>query len=158
MRVLMAIAVWTLVEIALFVVIGGWIGVFWSWAVVVGTAALGIGLIRGQGGRAIRGLRRDLGAAHRVAAPMGHSALIVVAAILLIMPGFLTDGIGLILLVPWIRGLILAKIATRTRIYATQRDVSGMFHPNRSEILDIQAKDVTAPANQPQKPSGWTKP
>ena len=87
-----------LIEIALFVIVGRWIGVWATLALVVLAVVAGSMILRRRGLAAARGLRRFNGLQ-----PVAEEALIVVAAILLILPGFLTDLLALALLTPPLR-------------------------------------------------------
>lgn len=103
-----------LVEIALFVTIGGAIGLGWTLAIVIGSAAAGIAVIRDQNRRASIKLRQALSQSVDPLAPIAGTALAMIAGLLLIVPGFLTDAVGLMLLVPQVRAGILALLARRS--------------------------------------------
>ena len=80
-----AFLVLPLVEIALFVVVGGWIGLWSTLAVVIGSGILGVTLLRRMGAPSLGVVRGDL------LSPLAERALLAVAAMLLILPGFLAD-------------------------------------------------------------------
>jgi UPF0716 protein FxsA len=110
-----------LVEIALFVTLGGAIGLWLTLAWVLMTGVVGVTILKSLSMRgAIRG-RRDFveGFRGRLAedplSPIAHQALIGMAAVLLILPGFFTDAMGVILLVPPIRKLLIGLLARRMR-------------------------------------------
>lgn len=69
----------------------------------IGTAALGSFLIKRQGLSAMNQLRRDMGEGRVPVASAVDGAALLVAAPLLLTPGFVTDGIGFLLLVPPVR-------------------------------------------------------
>lgn len=122
MWIILAILALPLVEIALFVTLGGWLGLWLTLAWVLLTGMVGVLILRSLSVRgAIRG-REDFveGFRGRMAAedplsPIAHQALIGVAAVLLILPGFFTDGLGLLLLVPPVRTLLIRLLARRMR-------------------------------------------
>ena len=161
MRLVWLLLAWVMVEIGLFASIGARIGVLGTWAVVVGSAAGGIWLIRRQkrsfGGDVVNDLR-SLRAGVNTAA---HSALIILAGLLLILPGFLTDALGLVLLIPWVQDWIMAELSRRATMAAVKGGLHAMQHRHPSpgeDVIEAKAVDVTAPKATPQTPSGWTKP
>lgn len=121
MWIILAILALPLVEIALFVTLGGALGLWLTLAWVVLTAVAGVLILKSLAARgAIRG-RQDFveGFRGRLAedplSPIAHQALIGVAAVLLILPGFFTDAVGLLLLLPFVRTLLIGLLAQRMR-------------------------------------------
>jgi len=92
-------------EITLFVVIGGMIGILATLAVILGTFFLGVAVLRGQS-RPKRAPKTREDALGMVA----HQILLFLAAVCLILPGFFTDIIGLLLLLRPLRGLIIGLV------------------------------------------------
>lgn len=143
MRVILGLLVWSLVEIGLFVWIGGAIGVWATWGVVLGSGVLGVAVIRGQSlPRQVQGRLQDL------AGPLAHGSLRALAGFLLILPGFLTDFIGLCLLVPAVRNVVIDRLRSRLTQWFPQ--------PQADDVIDGQAVEIMA--DRLEKPSGWTKP
>ena len=95
-----------LIEIALFVVIGGQIGLLATIAVVVATAVAGTMLLRHQGLAALEKARRSAEAGELPVAARVDAVVLFVAGLLLLTPGFLTDAFGLALFVPPLRGAL----------------------------------------------------
>ena len=157
MRVLLLFITWSLIEIALYVTLGGWLGLGLTLAWVVGTGVVGIGLIRWQGGRIGMDLQRGIQAARDPMSPMAHSALLLVAALLLILPGFLTDALGLVLLIPVVRRGVIAAIAGRARQAAHNRTAFRPDPQRRGEVIDAEVVEVVPGTRGPGKPSGWTQ-
>src|SRR5574343_371104 len=98
---------WPLVEIALFVTLGAALGLWLTLLVVLGTALLGVAILRGLGLRSAVQVRSSMGDLRDPLKAAGSDALRAVAAVLLILPGFLTDIIGLLLLVPLVRAALV---------------------------------------------------
>ena len=90
-----------LVEIGLFVTLGAKLGLWLTLGWVVLTGVLGVLLLKSMalaGGETLRrGFREGL---QDPLSPLAHRALVGVAAVLLILPGFFTDALGLVLLLP----------------------------------------------------------
>ena len=119
-----------LIEIALFIAMGSQIGVLATLLLIILGAALGMTILRGQQARAVAmmqgGLRVEPGTF------LAQGAFRVVAGILLIMPGFLTDSLGLVLLIPPLqRGLVRAigarATVTTARTWQEADVVEGEF-------------------------------
>ncbi|MEL6318854.1 MAG: FxsA family protein [Pseudomonadota bacterium] len=113
-----------LIEIALFVTIGERIGLWWTLASVVVTAVVGTIALRSQG---FALLRRAMSAEAISNAPdlLSEGALVLVAGVMLLTPGFLTDAIGLGLLVPPIRRMAARFVVNRSTIIVSRRRADG---------------------------------
>ena len=93
------------IEIALFIEVGGWIGLWPTIAIVVVTAFAGTTLLRIQG---LAVLQRAQESAARNELPMQEvfdGLCLLVAGVLLLTPGFFTDALGFTLFVPVLRKL-----------------------------------------------------
>lgn len=155
-----------LIEIALFVTIGGAIGLWPTLAIVVGTALLGSWLLRRQGARAMADVQRAVSEFSDPTAPLAHGALVMLAGVLLIAPGFFTDTLGLLLLLPPVRSLVLRLMGRRvtTRVSAGFAAPPGEPAPHRygrGVVIDgdyVEAPDpAPRPGGTPRRPSGWTR-
>lgn len=102
-----------IVEIAVFIVVGERIGLWPTLALILVTAVIGTALLRHQGFGVLNQIRDDVNAGRMPAAAMAHGVLIVVAGVLLLTPGFVTDALGLLLFVPVIREWVWQTIAPR---------------------------------------------
>ena len=95
-----------LIEIALFITIGQAIGLVPTLLGVVVTAIIGSVLLRWQGLSVLARMRATLDRGQLPARQVGDAMMIGVGGLLLLLPGYFTDLIGLILVVPFTRGLI----------------------------------------------------
>ena len=155
MRLVWLLLAWTLVEIGLFASIGGQIGILATWAVVLGSAVGGIWLIRWQKRNLAGDVLGDLQSLRAGVNTAAHSALMVLAGILLILPGFLTDFFGLVLLVPWVQNWIIAELSRRATMAAVKGGLNAMHHMRRAatdDVIDAQVIDVTPPEGNSSKP------
>lgn len=100
-----------IVEIALFVKVGGAIGLLPTLAIVVATAALGTLMLRRQGLATFARAQERLRAGRLPAGELVEGALLLVGGVLLLTPGFLTDAMGFFCLVPPTRRWLAARIA-----------------------------------------------
>lgn len=95
-----------IIEVLLFYAVGSQIGVWPTVAIVVLTAFLGSWLVSLQGRATWGQLRREVQRGEVPTGPIVHGAMILVAGALLLTPGFLTDLVGLALLVPGVREVL----------------------------------------------------
>ena len=95
-----------LAEIAAFVVIGGQIGVWATLGMVLLTAIIGSFLLRWQGIGLFNRINAEVRANRVPGRELVHGVMILVAGVLLLTPGFVTDSLGFLLFVPGIRDLV----------------------------------------------------
>ena len=104
-----------ILEIALFVQIGAKFGVIGTLAEVFATAAIALVLMRLEPHRNAHDVRAALDRDASPASPMAHSAIRMIGAVLLLLPGFFTDILGILLLLPPVRMLVLAQLFKNLR-------------------------------------------
>ncbi|MCC5972825.1 MAG: FxsA family protein [Rubellimicrobium sp.] len=148
------------VEIALFIVVGGAIGILQTLALVFLSALLGIFLLRGQGGQAAAMMRQGVTQPDDPAEHVVHGAMIFLAAMLLVIPGFLTDAFGLVLLLPQVRRRTFAGLRNRARMQGMVFEAT--VHETRNDrpgdrVIDAEFEEIEPPHRPTHRPSGWTK-
>ncbi|MGI9641519.1 MAG: FxsA family protein [Acidimicrobiia bacterium] len=95
-----------IIEIVLFYLVGSQIGIWWTLLIVVITAFVGSWLVSRQGRATWQQGRQELEDGGVPTVPLVNGAMILVAGALLLTPGFLTDIVGLSLLVPSVRDFL----------------------------------------------------
>ena len=111
-----------MVEIAVFIQIGSVIGLWPTLAAIVATAALGLVLIRHQGLEIFKQAQNNFAAGRLPASEITDGIYLLLAGALLLIPGFISDLLGGLFLIPLFRNLI-------------QRVVLAQFHDsNRVRI------------------------
>lgn len=149
-----------LLEITLFVQIGGAIGLGWTLFTVIVTALLGSWMVRSQGAQAMLNLRTSFSNLQDPTEPLAHGAMILFSGALLITPGFFTDFIGFLLLVPTVRSAAYRYLKSRVNVQSFQMGPNGPTqHHSRGgdRVIDGEFEEVT-PQNPSQNgQSGWTK-
>ena len=134
-----------IVEIALFIEIGGLIGLWPTIAIVVLTALAGTMLLRAQGFAALADLQRRLDTGQDPTGTLAHGALILVAGVVLLTPGFFTDAVGFLLLVPPVRAAVIRALAKRVVVVQARRAQArreAQYDPAR-QTVDVDYEDVT---------------
>lgn len=116
MWLLLPFVVLPIVEIALFILVGGEIGVLPTILLVILSAVAGMAVIRRQGLAARADLQRAMTEMRDPTDPLAHGALILLAGMLLILPGFFTDALGIALLIPPVRRALIAAMGRRVRV------------------------------------------
>jgi UPF0716 protein FxsA len=129
MWIFVALIAVPIVEIALFIRVGGWLGLWPTLGLVVLTAIVGGSLLRQQGLATIEGLRREMTRGGDPSPLLVQGALLLVGGVLLLTPCFFTDALGLALVIPPVREALVAwagpRIAARVVTVQTRRGPSG---------------------------------
>lgn len=113
MWLILAILAVPLIEIALFIVIGGAIGLWPTLIWVVLAAVLGVIVLKGVASLGPVSMRRSLEEVRDPLSPLAHRLMVAFGGGLLVLPGFMTDAVGLALLIPPLRSVILRLIGRR---------------------------------------------
>jgi len=119
-----------LLEIFALVAVGSMIGALTTVAWVILSAVIGMAMMRAGARRAMMGerSRQQAGEAPQVAQirSFADSTVFMFGGILLILPGFITDALGLFILIPQVRRMMVASWthSTHWQNYATQRGYS----------------------------------
>lgn len=149
-----------LIEIALFIQVGGAIGLWPTLAIVVLTAVLGTYLVRTQGALALNNLRRSFGTLSDPSEPLAHGAMILFSGALLLTPGFFTDAIGFALLIPAVRSAVFHYLRSRVTVRSFQMGPDPRHDPRthrgQPDVIDGEFEEIK-PRDPNVPPSGWTK-
>jgi len=137
-----------LVEIYLLIEVGSAIGALATIFAVVFTAVLGVTLIRIQGFSTIQKAQKSMAEGKAPAMEMFEGMLLLLAAICLLMPGFFTDSIGFLLLVPPFRRLLGAWLISSAMLKSRFSHASGTSGFSRSEDFFEGSYEDLTPKNQ----------
>jgi UPF0716 protein FxsA len=142
-----------LLEIAAFVVIGGEIGVLATLAMVFVTALLGSILLRVQGFGLIKRIQSETDAGRVPGRELVHGAMILLAGLLLLLPGFVTDALGFLLFVPAVRDAVWSFLSKRVLVKV---DIAGMAarsgaYGRDSRTIDLDEDEFTR-TSDPESP------
>jgi UPF0716 protein FxsA len=148
----MNVAIWLLTavlalpfaEIVLFVVVAIWIGFFWALLAVLATSLVGALMLRFGGGGHVERMKVVLGPQRATALQSdGAGTMYLLAAVLLLIPGFITDAIGILLLIaPLRRALGALLLRAFTASPAPRRDgVVDLDPDDWRQVPDAQIRD-----------------
>ena len=144
MRLFLLFLTVPLIEIALFIQIGGAIGLWLTLAIVVLTAILGTYLVRSQGLAVLSQLQGSLNELRDPTEPLAHGAMILFSGALLLTPGFFTDAVGFAFMVPAVRHAVFkfvrGKIKTHSFTYGEARNTEG------PDVIDGEFQDLDQPS------------
>ena len=150
-----------LIEIGLFVTVGGWLTLWPTLAIVLGSGVLGVFVMRQQGLRAMSDMQSAMKNMQNPMSPMANSAMIMAAGILLILPGFLTDTLGLLLLIPFVRHWVIKHLGRKFRVVSTAaaspdwRD--GRASHDQDEAIDAEYSEIDPERPGVRGTSRWTQ-
>jgi len=149
-----------IIEIGLFIQVGGWIGLWPTLGIVVLTALAGTWLVRTQGRAALIRLNRSFSELRDPTEPLAHGAMILVAGVLLLTPGFFTDALGFALLIPSVRSAVLRAVAARVKVAHFQMGPQGGPQPQprgRDDVIEGEYEVVSPEPGPGARGSGWSR-
>lgn len=109
-----------LLEIVVVILVGQWIGPWWTVGALIAMGLLGSWLLRREGGRSWRRLQDAVRSGQPPANELTDTALVFAGGMLLLAPGFVSDVLGLFLILPftrpltrvWLQSLVAARVVT----------------------------------------------
>lgn len=144
MRFFAIFALVAIAEMATFFWVESWIGLGWALLLALATAFIGSVLVRRAGISVLARLRQKVNRAELPGRELSDGAAILVSGAFLISPGFITDTLGFLLLLPPVRDLIYRIVSKRFMSKVTVV-TSGFQGPPREtiegEVIDIDPED-----------------
>ena len=112
---LLAIFLYVYIEISLFIQVAHVFGVLLTLVLVIFTSVIGMSLVRNQGFKNFLLMQQKMAAGESPAAEMIKSVSLIIAGLLLVLPGFFTDFLGLLLLLPPVQKHLTLKLLPHLR-------------------------------------------
>jgi UPF0716 protein FxsA len=136
-----------LVEVYLFIKVGSAIGALPTVLACIATATAGALIVRHQGAAVMDSARRALQAGRAPAAEAFDGVCLVLAGLLLMTPGFFTDAMGFLLLVPPLRHLLRRWLAAKVEVsgFEVRRGPGGTVVEGEWEVVDEPSSGVRVP-------------
>lgn len=125
-----------IVEIWLFLTVGGRIGVLNTILVVILTAAAGAFLVRQQGMAALKRAQLAMGQGQVPGNELMDGVMILAAGLLMLTPGFFTDTVGFLLLIPATRAILRQTLLASFKKQITNLNEPPPVRASRIEIID----------------------
>jgi len=142
-----------LLEIAGFVVVGRQIGALATVGLVLASSIGGAMLLRHQGFGVMRRVSQEIDAGRDPSRQLAHGVMIVLAAMLLIVPGFITDIAALLLLLPPVRDFAWRFVKGRVSVM-TSFSTAGFSRHDRGPTIDLGDDDYS---REPDPDSPWRR-
>src|SRR5690606_34223711 len=127
---------------------------------IILSAMLGFFLLRVQGTGLLQRMRSESAAGRVPDREIVHGAMLVLAAFLLIVPGFVTSAIGLLLFIPFVRDLVWDKllrgrmvVATTSTRYSQSYTHTPYSKPLDDRVIDLDPEDYS---DKPNDGSPWS--
>ncbi len=118
------------IEIALFIQVGGVLGVWTTIALVLLTAIVGASLVRSQGLQTLLTVQQRLAQGQLPAQQILEGVMLAVAGVLLLTPGFFTDILGMLVLLPAPRAYLAKQLMSRVVVGNIHASGAGFEQPN----------------------------
>ncbi|VEB87720.1 FxsA protein [Klebsiella quasipneumoniae] len=103
------------IEISIFIQVAHVLGVFMTLILVIFSSVVGMSLVRNQGFKNFLLMQQKMAAGESPAAEMIKSVSLIIAGLLLLIPGFFTDFLGLLLLLPPVQKHLTMKLMPHLR-------------------------------------------
>ena len=141
-----------LLEIWLFILLGGFIGVYPTLLIILLTAVLGTFLVKTQGINVLKEIQNKFNELENPTEPIAHGAMILFAGALLLTPGFFTDTVGFLLLLPNVRKI--AFFWLKNKLNLVKYPSSEVSSADKNKYPDIEVTDYKEV--EPEEKSPWT--
>lgn len=140
--ILLAMIAMPIIEIAVFIEAGGVIGLWPTLGVVVLTAFIGTALLRHQGLATLARVRTSMEAGRLPVAELFDGLCLLIAGVLLLTPGFVTDGLGLLLFAPPLRTLLRTALARHMTVRAHMHGPAGPAARAQPTIIEGEFQEI----------------
>nr|WP_234471859.1 FxsA family protein [Erwinia sp. S43] len=140
------VLVW--IEISLFIQVAHVLGVLLTMLLVIFTSCIGISLVKNQGMKNFMLMQQKLNAGESPAAEMVKSVSLILAGFLLLIPGFFTDFLGLLLLLPPVQKHLTLKLMPHLRVWggggangSSGFTVDGEYERKENNLIEHDDRD-----------------
>ncbi|HWK29431.1 MAG TPA: FxsA family protein [Solirubrobacter sp.] len=139
---LLLFVVLPIAELALLILVGQWIGVWWTIALLLAGVVLGSLLLRSEGRSAWQRFNRAIAEGRVPRREVIDGVLVIFGGGLLIVPGFITDAIGLLFLFPPTRVLARGLLVRRGALRMMSAMPGGAASNGNGQYADVESTAV----------------
>ena len=144
-----------LLEIYLFIEVGGQIGGLSTVGLTLLTAVVGMALVRAQGLSVLRSAQENAARGETPVKEALHGVALLLAGVFLFLPGFFTDAIGALLLIPPVREVM--ALALLSKVIVARANHNGPWHRRGAsgdgQTVDGDFEDITPGSSSPSSSS-----
>lgn len=144
-----------LIEIASLIWVGQFIGILATLGLILLSGVLGIVLLRSQGLAILKRLQSETSQGLDPGRELVHGALIVVAAILLIVPGLVSDVLGILMFLPPVRDIVWRYVKPRIVVQSAGFARGYPQQPRAGNVVDLDADEYS---HEPNPDTPWRGP
>lgn len=137
--ILVLIVALPLLEIGTFILVGKAIGVLATLGLVIASVLVGATILRLRGLSMLARMRAALASGELPGAALADGVMVGIGAVLLIVPGFVTDVVGLLLLTPPIRRLIYRVLSRNMRVATVDVAASRGSDWNQPDTIELES-------------------
>jgi UPF0716 protein FxsA len=141
--------VFILAEIAGFILVGNAIGVLATLALILFAMIAGSILLRRQGFATLARVRADLAAGKAPAEPLAEGTVLTLASLLIMVPGFLSDLLGIALFVRPVRAALWRVLRRRAAMRPLQRNAAS---PSVLKVVELDRSEYGPPGQMKDSP------
>lgn len=146
-------------EVLVFAAVARWVGVVWALLAILATSVLGGWLVRREGVRSWRRFRAALDQRRPPGREVSDGLVGLVGALLLAVPGFVTDVIGVLLLAPPLRWVARDRLERTAQRRISPALAGDLFGPRRVRARRVRTRGPAAPTGTAGEPAtGWSPP
>jgi UPF0716 protein FxsA len=148
---LLAFLIVPIAELYVIIQIGSLIGGWETIGLLILDSVIGAWLVRREGFSILAKVQTSLARGELPTNPLIDGLLVLVAGALMLTPGFITDGVGLLLLLPPTRAVVRTGLKRR---FAGRITVAGSGPFGRTGFTDVRGTDTTPDDDGPDEPPG----
>ncbi len=143
--VIAALLLLPVVELVVMIQVGQWLGAWEMLALLVMCTFTGVWIVKQQGIGAWRRIRTDLAVGRVPGSALIDGGLLLAAGVLFIIPGFVTDIVAVLLLIPPVRAIARNALARRWRVSTTVVSTSGLH----GDVYDVESHPTRSSPDDP---------
>ena len=161
MAYLIILLIWGWTEMSAFILVGNMFGGLLTLLGIFFTAIIGIALLKQQGMAVLTRIRTEMHDGHAPVKSVADSVALASGGVLMLIPGFVTDTIGLFLFVPGIRavaGIFFMQWLSRNRRFHGSIHDGGEFTKPPSRPPNHAADDIIEGEAEERSAEAWRLP